>query len=79
MKRDEAREELIKFIGTYECPSVEAMNIAIEALKQTSDAIQLLDDGTLKVKVNNVLDIKRIMIMDNNIIHTIQINQKTSG
>lgn len=33
MTREEAREELITFIGTFECPSLEAVEIAIEALK----------------------------------------------
>lgn len=47
----------------------EAYNMAIEALKQPSNATQLLDDGTLKVKVFNVLDIKRIMVMDDNVIY----------
>lgn len=32
MKREEVREELIKFVGTFECPSIEALNMAIEAL-----------------------------------------------
>lgn len=33
------------------------------------DKMQLLNDGTLKVKVENVLDIKRVMVMDDNIIY----------
>ena len=33
MTREEAREELITFIGTFECPSLEAVEVAIEALK----------------------------------------------
>lgn len=33
MTRDEAREELITFIGTFECPSLEAVEMAIEALQ----------------------------------------------
>lgn len=32
MTREEAREELITFIGTFECPSLEAVEVAIEAL-----------------------------------------------
>lgn len=47
----------------------EAYNMAIEALKQPSNATKLLDDGTLKVKVSNVLDIKRIMVTDGNVIY----------
>ena len=33
MTREEAREELITFIGTFECPSLEAVEMAIEALQ----------------------------------------------
>lgn len=33
MTNAEAREELITFIGTFECPSLEALDMAIEALK----------------------------------------------
>lgn len=33
------------------------------------DTMQLLNDGTLKVKVANVLDIKRVMVMDDNVIY----------
>ncbi len=47
----------------------EAYSMAINALKQPSDAMKLLDDGTLKVKVANVLDIKRVMLMDDNVIY----------
>lgn len=47
----------------------ETYKVAIEALKQPSNATQLLDDGTLKVKVANVLDIKRVMVMDDNVIY----------
>lgn len=46
-----------------------ALDMAIEALKQPSKEIQLLNDGTLKVRVANVLDIKRVMVMDDNIIY----------
>lgn len=31
--KKEARKQLIKFVGTFECPSVEAVEMAIEALK----------------------------------------------
>lgn len=34
MNRAEAREELITFIGTFECPSLEAVEMAIEALSE---------------------------------------------
>jgi hypothetical protein len=47
----------------------EAIDMAIEALKQPSDTMQLLNDGTLKVRVANVLDIKRVMLMDDNVIY----------
>ena len=47
----------------------DSVDMAIEALKQPSNATQLLDDGTLKVKVSNVLDIKRVMVMDDNVIY----------
>lgn len=47
----------------------EALDMAIEALKQPFDEMQLLDDGTLKVKVANVSDIKRVMLMDDNVIY----------
>lgn len=47
----------------------EVYKMAIEALKQPSNATQLLDDGTLKVKVANVSDIKRVMVMDDNTIY----------
>lgn len=33
MTKEEAREELITFIGTFECPSLEAVEMAIEALQ----------------------------------------------
>lgn len=33
MTREEAREELITFIGTFECPSLEAVEVAIESLQ----------------------------------------------
>lgn len=33
MTNAEAREELITFIGTFECPSLEAVEVAIEALQ----------------------------------------------
>ena len=41
MTREEAREELITFIGTFECPSLEAVEVAIEALK--AEAVQGCD------------------------------------
>lgn len=78
------REEAIKLIehisiafvptdqyGDYDDPRPyeEALDMAIEALKQPSNATQLLDDGTLKVRVANVLDIKRVMVMDDNVIY----------
>jgi len=34
MTRKEARKQLIEFIGTFECPSVEAVETAIEALSE---------------------------------------------
>ena len=43
--------------------------LIIDALKQPSDEMQLLNDGTLKVKVANVSDIKRVMVMDDNVIY----------
>lgn len=46
-----------------------ALDMAIEALKQPFDEMQLLNDGTLKVRVANVLDIKRVMVMDDNVIY----------
>ena len=46
-----------------------ALDMAIEALKQPSGEMRLLNDGTLKVRVANVLDIKRVMVMDDNIIY----------
>ena len=57
-------EEWVDFSGV-----AEAYDMAIEALKQPSDEMQLLDDGTLKVKVANVSDIKRVMLMDDNVIY----------
>lgn len=76
MKNEEAIRRIKEF-GLYHAigdlpnsaKTVEVFNMAIEALKQPSNEIQLLDDGTLKVKVADVLDIKRVMVMDNNIIY----------
>lgn len=76
MKNEEAIRRIKEF-GLYHAigdlphstKTVEAFNMAIEALKQPSNETQLLDDGTLKVKVVDVLDIKRVMIMDNNVIY----------
>ena len=74
------REEAIKMLkalnmmlrspdGKPISDACDALDMAIEALKQPSDAMQLLNDGTLKVRVANVLDIKRVMVMDDNIIY----------
>lgn len=72
------REEAIKILSTRDAHGVlcgytsgvtEALDMAIEALTQPFDEMQLLSDGTLKVKVANVLDIKRVMVMDDNIIY----------
>lgn len=37
MTREEAREQLILFAGTFECPSLEAVEMAIEALQAKTD------------------------------------------
>lgn len=74
MTREEAIEILNETQVVYFAPNgkaevQEALAMAIEALKQPFNATQLLDDGTLKVKVSNVLDIKRVMVMDDNVIY----------
>lgn len=75
MTREEAIK-ILKALSVYECypksaseETKESIDIAIEALKQPSNATQLLNDGTLKVKVANVLDIKRVMVMGDNVIY----------
>lgn len=72
------RKEAIQILSTRDAHGVlcgytsgvtKALDMAIEALKQSSDEMQLLNDGTLKVRVANVLDIKRIMVIDDNVIY----------
>lgn len=76
MSKRMTKEEAIKILDKERkeyivkgCELDKAIGMVIEALKQPSDTMQLLDDGTLKVKVANVLDIKRIMVMDDNVIY----------
>lgn len=54
---------------SFDASRKQALDMAIEALKQPSNEMQLLNDGTLKVRVENVLNIKRVMVMDDNIIY----------
>lgn len=63
----------------YTSGVAEALDMAVEALKQQSDEMRLLNDGTLKVKVANVLDIKRVMVMDNNVIYDSYYPDRPSG
>lgn len=78
------REEAIKTLQelwreTNDSWYEETYNMAIEALKQSPNAMQLLDDGTLKIKVANVLDIKRVMVMDDNVIYDAYYPDRPTG
>ena len=75
MNREEAIKTLKELWRETNDPWYEEVyDIAIAALqreipKNPTDEMQLLDDGTLKVKVANVSDIKRVMLMGDNVIY----------